>query len=463
MKKIKQFWVYEYKPNGRKHKIDKALLSDYLEQKGYRKFNSFGDNKVVRLKDNIAYLKSSMDVYIDVLKYIKKQNNNELRSCFIEQGELLLISKKAILGGLPNLELKKYLDSKNEVCLFYKNGIVKIGKEGTSINSYSELKKSDNFIFDSSIIQRDYDSSVKGESEFKEFLEFVTNTKEDFNSFLSTIGYLISTYKNPSLTKAVIISDFFSQMRNNAFGRSGKGIIIQAISKIIDVVEYNGKVTDLTNDKFVFQNVTSSTRLVVLQDVTKEFKFDSLFSTLTDSMSIERKYTAKISLPFSESPKIVITSNFTIKENSDSFRDRKHLIMLNNFFNAENKPEKHLKNLLFDWGEKEYKRFDKFMSYCVEIFLDKGLVKFTDESLKAAKLVAETSKEFVEFMDDSIKSSKNKFKSKTILDKIPLKGDSISEKGKIISHWIVLYAQVKGFKLKKSKSGGVTVFNLMKK
>ena len=107
MQKVKQFWAYEYKPNGRKHRIDKALLSDFLEQKGYRKYSSFGEVKVVKLKNNIAYLKSSMEVYTDVLKYIKKQNDNELRSCFIEQGELLLISKKAILGGLPDLELKK--------------------------------------------------------------------------------------------------------------------------------------------------------------------------------------------------------------------------------------------------------------------------------------------------------------------------------------------------------------------
>ena len=462
MQKVKQFWTYEYKPNGRKHKIDKALLSDFLEQKGYRKLSSFGDIKVVKLKNNIAYLKSSMEVYTDVLKYVKKQNDNELRSCFIEQGELLLISKKAILGGLPDLELKKYLDSKDEVSLFFNNGIVKIKKKKISIHSYLNFKKSNNFVFYSSIIPRDFDLSITGESEFEEFLKFVTNTKQDFNSFLSTIGYLISSYKNPSLSKAVIISDFFSQIRNDAYGRSGKGIIIKAISKIIDVVEYNGKVTDLANDKFVFQNVTSSTRLVVLQDVTKEFQFESLFSTLTDSMSIERKYLTKINLPNSESPKIVITTNFTIKENSDSFRDRKHLIMLNNFFNAENKPEKYFKNLLFDWNEKEYQRFDKFMSYSVQIFLNEGLIKFSDNSLKAANLVSQTSTEFVKLVDDYLKSSKNKFKSKMILEKISIQGDTMSEKGKIISHWFQLYAQVKNYNLKKSISGGITVFILVK-
>jgi hypothetical protein len=180
-------------------------------------------------------------------------------------------------------------------------------------------------------------------------------------------------------------------------------------------------------------------------------------------MSIERKYLTKINLPNNESPKIAITTNFTIKENSDSFRDRKHLIMLNNFFNAENKPEKYFKNLLFDWEEKEYQKFDKFMSYSVQIFLNEGLIKFSDKSLTVAKLVSQTSKEFVKLVDDCLKSSKNKFKSKMILEKMIVQGDTMSEKGKIISHWFQLYAQVKNYKFKKSISGGITVFNLIKK
>lgn len=456
--KPKKFWKETLKSNRQTYIIDRALLSDYLEENGYRKLDSFGEVKVVQLIDNIAYLKTSMDVYTDVLKYIKKQENDILRSCFINQGENLLVTKKAILGGLPEIEFDKYQDTKEHVKLFYQNKIVTIRAEKVKIQSYKKFSKSNDFILSSQLIDREFKETDNIQSDFELFIRLATNDEEHFTAVCTAIGYLISNFKNPSVTKAVIITDILSQVENEAYGRSGKGLIIIALSHVINVVQYNGKVTDLTNDKFVFQNVNLSTSLIVLQDVTKSFLFESLFSSLTDVLSIERKHRDKINVPFQYSPKIALTTNYTIPQDTDSFKDRKYLLTLNNFFNAENKPEKHLGKLLFDWTELEWFRFDNFIVKCVQLFLSNGLIQYDSADLKLQKLINLTSKEFVQIMNSEYDVLNEYWRIKDIAVRFDLKSSDASTKSRKIAKWIDSYASFKGYKVDRRGSGGITKF-----
>ncbi|MDO6424973.1 hypothetical protein, partial [Saccharophagus degradans] len=110
-----------------------------------------------------------------------------------------------------------------------------------------------------------------------------------------------------------------SQASNTAQGRSGKGILIQALHQFLNIAEYNGKNVDLSKDKFVFQSITLLTNLFLLQDVQQSFNFEDLFAVLTDKMSIERKHQVKIILDFIDSPKIALTTNYTINNTGGSF------------------------------------------------------------------------------------------------------------------------------------------------
>lgn len=453
--KIKIFWKSHTKYGQPSFIIDRALISDYLEWKGYKRLSCFEDFQIFQLIDNIAYLKTPQIVYNDLLDFIKEQENDTLRSCFIEQGENLLLSKKAILGSLPVLEKERYQDSKETVRLFFLDTIVVIRADKIKTLSFKKFRKLDKFIFSERIIPRNFIKINKKESDFKQFLRLATNDNYHFESVCTSMGYLISSYKNPSIAKAAIITDILSQVRNEAFGRSGKGLFIKALSKVINVVEYNGKVTDLSNDKFVFQNVNITTSLIVLQDVTRDFLFESLFSTLTDSMSIERKHRSKISISFSESPKVAITTNYTIPQDTDSFNDRKHLVTLNNFFNAKNKPEKHFKSLLFDWAEHEWLSFDNFIIECVQLFLKKGLIKYDSSDLKLQKLINITSKKFVEVMNSSYDELNNYWSIKKIATNIEVGTNKPSVKSRIVSKWIESYATFKGYKIDRRLSGGI--------
>lgn len=453
--KKNKFWVS--KPGAKSpFLIDPSKLSNWLEVQGYCCVSSFGEVQIVKLEDNIAYPKTAMQIYNDALTFVKEQQNEQLETCFRMQGDNLLLQKKGTLGTLPNLTLNKYIDNSNIVRIFFKNGIAELSKKGLKVVSYDCLKTLGSYILSEQIIQRDFVPSKKTKGDFKKFISKITNSEQHFLSVCTAIGYTISSYKNPSQAKALIVTDILSQVKNEAYGRSGKGIIIKAISYIINVVEYNGKVTDLTNDKFVFQNVDITTALIVLQDVTKGFVFENLFNTLTDKMSIERKHRSKISIAFKDSPKIALTTNYTIPQDTDSFKDRKHLVMLNNYFNANNKPEKYFKKLLFDWNKKEWQRFDNFMIECTRLFLEKGLVKYSDKKFELQRLVNQTSKEFVDMMESNYCYYNSYFSIKEIAKSLDLGTKDKSSQSRIVSKWLEQYASHKGFQVDKRKNGGIT-------
>ncbi len=454
--KKETFWKGCIKNGVPSFQFDRALLSDFLEKMGYRSYSSFGNVQVVQLLNGIVFIKTPQDIFNDLLILIKEQKNDLLRSCFIEQGENLLLVKKAILGSLPLIELDRYRDTRKTVHLFYQNGIIKITKSKRKAFSYKKFGKRKHYIFSEQIIRRNIKLIDRKNSDIKKFISLVTNDDSHFNSVCSAIGYLVSSYKNPSLVKAIIITDILSQVKNDAYGRSGKGILVKVLSKIINVTEYNGKVTDLTNDKFVFQNVNLNTTLIVLQDVTKGFLFESLFSTLTDNMSIERKHRPKINMPFTDSPKIALTTNYTIPQETDSFKDRKHLVTLNNFFNAKNKPEKYFKHLLFEWDDDEWNRFDNFIIECVQLFLKKGLITYESEDLKLKKLINQTSRDFVHLMNTDYDRLNDYFGLKELAQMLEVDAEEPRTRSKLVSQWIDLYAIFKGYKVEKRKSAGVT-------
>lgn len=471
--KFKQvFWKPHNKANGQPtYLIGKALLSDYLENNGYKRQPTFGDDyAVIQLTNNIAHSKTKLDIYNDLLEVVKLEDDSTLLDCYIEQGETLILSKLAILGGLPTLNLKRYRDNKDCVRLFYKDKIAVITKDSIKTETYKQFTKLDTYIFSEQIINRNFNSDFDCKndtdelSDFHLFLQKATNGKEHFKSVCSAIGYLVSSYKNPSIAKAIIITDLLSQIKNEAFGRTGKGLIIKALSYIINVVEFNGKATNLMFDRFVFQNVSPITALVVLQDVSKGFVFESLFSTLTDTMSIEQKHKAKISIPFESSPKVAITTNHTIPQDSDSYKDRKHVLTLNNKFSAEYKPEDFLGRLLFDvWDESDWQKFDRFIIKCVRIFLHKGLLNYEDKNIKQLQLINQTSKDFVDEMNARFNKKPNKyFNLKDIAKGLDFGTDEPRAKGKILSGWLDIYAACKSLKIDKRISGGITKIRLFK-
>jgi hypothetical protein len=137
---------------------------------------------------------------------------------------------------------------------------------------------------------------------------------------------------------------------------------------------------------------------LVFDDIKKNFAFENLFSLITEGITIEYKGQDAIHIPVEKSPKIVITTNYTVKGNGGSFEARKFELELSNYFNVNHTPEQKFGKRLFDgWNEKEWAEFDNYMINCLQYYLKNGIQKHEYKNLEVRKFINVTSYEFYEW------------------------------------------------------------------
>ena len=132
----------------------------------------------------------------------------------------------------------------------------------------------------------------------------------------STIGFMLHAHKNLSYCPAIILND--EVISDNPEGGTGKGLFMNALSKMKKVVTIDGKSFTFERS-FAYQLVSADTQILVFDDVKKNFDFERLFSVVTEGLTLEKKNKDAIKIPFSKSPKIAITTNYAIKVAVNSF------------------------------------------------------------------------------------------------------------------------------------------------
>lgn len=290
-----------------------------------------------------------------------------------------------------NIEIKR--DTKDQCFLYFRNLVVEVGKDYIKEIDYIDIDK---YVWRKTVIDRDYKQFDHHGSEFRSFLWYIAGqNKESYNSFKSAVGYLLHTYKTTADNKAVILND--EVISDTPNGRSGKGLFFTALKHLKKVDSIDGK--DFSFEKnFKFQTVSTDCQILVFDDVKRNFEFERLFSIITEGIEIEYKNQGTVKLPVERSPKIVITTNYTIKGEGDSFDARKYELELSSYFNKNHTPVHQFGHRLFDnWDDAEWSRFDNFMIQCIQYYLEFGLQTQHHKNLAVRKFMTETSNEFYEW------------------------------------------------------------------
>ncbi|ELY2010333.1 hypothetical protein SL057_001377 [Flavobacterium psychrophilum] len=445
------FWNKSFRSNNAIYTINPSDLKRYIESIYIYIFALNNQNKVIQFIYGIAREITPQEVFNICLKYIESYNNPSLTNAFIRQGEILLLSKKAILGSLKVTELLPVRDQIDKSFIFYENCFIEISPHSEIvINDYSKTNVFNGFVWEKSILKRQFLQNNEV-CVFENFLRLVTNNEEHYFCVVSAIGYLLHNFKNPSLTKVVIISDENTETENKANGGTGKGMTVKSIEQFRNVTSQNGKNIDLSDNRFAFQSVTLFTDLLFLDDVKKGFEFEQLFSVVTDKMIVEQKHKPSFEIPFEFSPKIIISSNYQIQGDSSSHNRRKYLILLNNYFSDTYTPYMEFGHIFFtDWDKTEWNRFDTFMIGCIRKFLEVGLIDYNDnKELQLKKLKQEIDPNVFELLENRF-NELNRFYS--------LKATNLNN-----TKQISLFAQYKGYEFKTRKKNGCTEFIFKKK
>jgi hypothetical protein len=368
----------------------------YLENKNFFKHFPIDKSKT------FTFITKEGNFVDEVTEFqIKDHVLNELLSSdSLEPFDLVAGSTKSFTPQyLSMLETAKFNieeDGSDFAILYYRNCVIKVFKDGFQKMNYEDLK---GFVWKKQVIDRDFIDADHHKSEFRRFLWLAAseNTSK-YESLKSVIGYLMHSYKTSANNKAIIFND--ETISDNPNGGSGKSLFWNALGKMKKVSAIDGKTFEFTKS-FPYQSVPVDTQLLVFDDVKKNFQFESLFSLITEGITLEYKGQDAIKLPVTKSPKIVITTNYTIGGVGGSFERRKFEVEMSSFFNSNYTPLDEFGHMLFDdWDENEWARFDHFMINCQKFYLEKGLVPFDFTNLEHRKLINETSSEFLEWVGD---------------------------------------------------------------
>lgn len=388
------FWSYDKKGN---IKLSPYKFKRWLENENYYKYYpSKASGFTFIYKDKNLLEETSQDKIKDYTlnKLLEREDIGQAPYNFMAGNTKYFHPNFLSLLDTADVKLKE--DTDNCSFLYYKNCVVEVTRSSIRQIDYLDIE---GFVWKRQIIDRDFISSDHHESEFRKFIWLISGENVDrYNSFKSVIGYLLHSYKTSANNKAIILND--ETISENPNGGSGKGIFCSAISRMKKLSSIDGKTFEFTKS-FPYQTVSADTQILVFDDVKKNFQFESLFSLITEGITLEYKGQDAIKLPVQKSPKIIITTNYTVGGIGGSFERRKFELEMSSFFNASHTPLDEFGHLLFEsWDDVEWSRFDNYMLQCSQYYLQNGLVATEFNNLHTRKFIKETSHEFYEWSND---------------------------------------------------------------
>lgn len=451
-KPIIKFWNVD---DTGKLKISRTRYKKFLESEGFCKYKIDNNYFFVRIENNIVEEIDCIDVKEFVMTYLEKMrvdefegtNRTEVIDALIKSTNQLFTTQ--FLEFLITREIVFNKDTNEKGYFYFKNGFVEATKSDVRINTYKRLEK---HIWKRQIIKRNFVQSEK-RSDFEDLLYNICRSNlKRYEALKSSIGYLLHTYKDPSISKAIVFID--EKLSEGAFGRSGKGLVIKGISHIRNIVIEDGR-NFSPSKNFAFQRVKADTNIIGIEDIREKFPFDRLFSIITEGITIERKNKEEIFLPFNESPKVILSTNFSISGVDDSTIDRQFIVEFSDYYNKNHRPVDDFGKLFFDgWNEEEWNDFDCFMIECLQFYLRRGLVYYEFVNIDKKKLIDETAIEFYEFSDGFVINKE--CDKKELYDNFKKEYADLEKLTQAkFTRWLKVYGRINGFEVKEGKSDSI--------
>lgn len=398
---ITDFWYYDDKE---RIKISPNQYKFWLEQNSFFKYFPANSNTYtfIKIDQNLVEETNEKRIKDFVLSNLLGRPDLGYKPYdFMALNERYFTSN--FLSFLESKEIKINKDTKDECFIYYKNCVVKVTEKEIKEYDYIDI---DGFVWKKQIVDRNFKKEDHHSAVFRKFIWLVSGQNvQKYNSFKSVIGYLMHSYKTSANNKCIIFND--ETVSENPNGGSGKGLFCNAIGHIKKVASIDGKTFEFTKS-FPYQTISSSTQVMVFDDVKKNFSFESLFSLITEGITLEYKGQDAIKIPVEDSPKPVINTNYTIGGVGGSFERRKFEVEMSDYFSYKHTPLDEFGHMLFDdWDMDEWVRFDNFMLNCTQYYLKNGLVKHDFNNLEVRKFIKNTCFEFYEWSkeEDNIKTN----------------------------------------------------------
>lgn len=453
------FWFISIDKSGKeKVIIDPLKYKFFLERNGFKKHYPNDSQKPTWVYINSNKVKiTSVEIIKDfVLNYLLEKKEFEVWNYCAKYQNMFA---ENFLLMLESIELKMLNDTRTSSFIAFQNGVLEVTKDKINMIDYIDI---DYYIWNDHILQRDFVELDEFENDYQKFIFNISNSNP--NPIECVIGYLISTYKNRSNNKAIILND--EVISDNPEGGTGKGVFVQGVSQIRKTSIIDGKLFD-GKKSFPYQTVSLDTKVLVFDDVVKNFNFEEKFSLVTEGLTLERKNKDAVKLNVHESPKLIISTNYAIKGEGNSHDRRRFELEIAQYYGKDLTPEDEFKRQLFDdWNVEDFQKFDNYMIYCLKLFLNNGLIKQNAKNIKMRKFIAETNMDFLEWISDcenfplNVRNDKSQFFNAFVNDNKDF--DKWLKRNKF-NIWVQKYANFKGYNFEQGASNGMKWYGLFEK
>lgn len=200
-------------------------------------------------------------------------------------------------------------------------------------------------------------------------------------SRLANMGYLLSSSKSESEAWATVCLDStMAESVDECNGRSGKSFYVNATAKMAKTFTIDAGTTSFKDPRFLFDGVTSNTSLVFIDECPRKFNYNFIYGMVTGDFRVEEKNRHSFVIPFAESPKFVLATNFTLSRHDPStegriwpqpFSDYYHVQSpQNDYRESRSIRDDFGQNLLgIDYSEQDWQLDLAFMTQCVRFYL----------------------------------------------------------------------------------------------
>ena len=430
---INEFWKYK---NENEIIISVDLLTRFLDKNNFYYYYKDKDNCTLIFEQNNVISEVSEDFiikfiqnYIDNLNddYVFDNNKNFGKEAIRTAINNFTPQKfNQVLHNLARREIEINKDEKGVCYKYFKNCIVKITKNKVECLNYNDIIKK---VLQKKVIQHDftYNNNYQNCDSYR-FHKLVTASKNldgaviyndnRFNALRSSLGYLMYDYKSELDNKSIIFCE--EQLTENG-GRTGKTLTCKMLEQMGCILaKINGRKVDFSN-RFLFQNVDVDTDIIQFDDTDEKFDFSGLYSILTNGLTIEKKNRTAVQLTHTNSPKIVITTNQVLTDESSSGKGRKFEVEYSDYFNDEYTPLDEFKRTFFEgWDKEEWNKFFNYMIANIQLYLQKNLIEYERVNLKNRKLsIAISDDDILDFCENicyQILTEKTNLSNKEIFD-----------------------------------------------
>lgn len=373
------FWATRFKASkeGTKEEIifPPYKVIRFLESQGFGLYNIQGNGgyEIVRLCENIIRPSNTTRVVEFLRKHIESStpidDRAKILDAFVAQSRYFGRSNSYI--NLPVVTPTFLKDTAGEAYIFFQNCWVKVTAPEIFVRPYTELP---GHVHENMLRERSFEPT-QTRSDFETFIENITTadtpeaSRQRLDSLKTAIGYLIHGYKG--VTQAVVLTDEkFTFDLEEANGGTGKSLIGQSLAYLRPMAMVDGKLWD-GKSQFNYEEVTPETKIIHFNDLKANFNLDDIFVAITESLYVKIKNKTGFRV---EDIKFILSTNYSIRGNGQSYERRQHIVELSSFYNTKHPPSADFSKRFFTgWNDEDWNAFFSFYLRCVQQFLQTGL------------------------------------------------------------------------------------------